>query len=126
MLENTRSYKLKVYAQFKLFIYTLVKQDTTLLELSNKSFSNKVGDLFSAINYFYYFYFIKNYINVKGSSNLRKQFLKSIFVNLIVRVRKQLKLNNELIQISNQDKVLDFYDEVALLLAYDNIDITDF
>lgn len=126
MLENTRSYKSKVCAQFKLFVYTLVKQDATLLELSNKSFGNKVGDLFSATNYFYCFYFIKNYLNVKGSSDLRKQFLKSIFVNLAVRVRKQLKLNNELAQIGNQDKVLDFYDEVALLLAYDNIDITDF
>lgn len=72
MLENTRSYKSKVYAQFKLFVYTLVKQDATLLELSNKFFSNKVGDLFSATNYFYCFYFIKNYLNVKGSSDLRK------------------------------------------------------
>lgn len=126
MLENTRLYKLEVYAQFKLFVITLVKQDTTLLELSNKSFSNKVGDLFSATNYFYYFYFIKNYLNIKGSSKLRKQFLKLIFINLVVRVRKQLKLNNKLTQISNQDKVLDFYDKVALLLAYDNIDITDF
>lgn len=126
MLENTRLYKLKVYAQFKLFVITLVKQDTTLLELSNKSFGNKVGDLFSATNYFYCFYFIKNYLNVEGSSKLRKQFLKLIFVNLAVCVRKQLKLNNKLTQIGNQDKMLDFYDEVALLLAYDNIDITDF
>lgn len=63
-------------------------QDPTLLEISDSSFAIKVGKAFSATNYFHYYYFIKNYLNIEGSSELGKWFLKSIFVNMVVRIRK--------------------------------------
>lgn len=125
MLENCRSYKSKVYAQFKSFVKAITTQDPTLLELSDNGFATKVGKAFTATNYFYCFFFIKNYLNVKGSSSLSKQFLKSIFVNIAVRVRKQQQIKDARKQVRDWNKVLDFFDKVALLLAYDNVDITD-
>lgn len=126
MLENCRLYKLKTYGQFKTFVRTMTIQDSLLLEISNNSFASKVGNTFTTTNYFYCFYFIKNYLNVKGSSKLGKQFLKSIFVNIAVRIRKNLLIKGARKQISNQNEVLDFFDKVALLLLYNDVDITDF
>lgn len=126
MLKNCRLYKSKIYRQFKVFVRTITLQDSSLLEISNNSFASKVSDVFTATNYFYCFYFIKNYLNVKGSSKLGKQFLKLIFVNLAVRIRKNLLIKEARKQISNQNEVLDFFDKVALLLIYNDVDITDF
>lgn len=126
MLENCRSYKLKVYAQFKSFVKAITTQDPTLLELSDNGFATKVGKAFTATNYFYCFFFIKNYLNVKGSSSLSKWFLKSIFVNIVVRVRKQQQIKDARKQVRDWNKVLDFFDKVALLLVYNNVDIIDF
>lgn len=126
MLKNCRLYKLKTYRQFKVFVRTITSQDLSLLEISNNSFASKVSDVFTTTNYFYCFYFIKNYLNVKGSSKLGKQFLKLIFVNLAIRVRKNLLIKEARKQIGNWNEVLDFFDKVVLLLIHNDIDITDF
>lgn len=126
MLENCRSYKSKVCAQFKSFVEAMTTQDPTLLELSDNGFATKVGEAFTATNYFHCFFFMKNYLNVEGSSSLGKWFLKSIFVNMAVRVRKWQQIKDAREQVGDWNEVLDFFDEVALLPAHDDVDITDF
>lgn len=126
MLKNCRLYKLKICRQFKVFVRTMTSQDLSLLEISNNSFASKVSDTFTTTNYFYCFYFIKNYLNVKGSSELGKQFIKSIFVNIAVRIRKNLLIKEAREQIGDQNEVLEFFNKVALLLIYDDVDIIDF
>lgn len=123
MQENYRTYKSKTCSQLKLFVLTLVTQDQLLLEISNNSFFSKVDSLFSSENYFNIFYFIKNHLNINSSTDLGKQYLRNIFTNLAVRVRVQIK--NSKTQ-DKQEKVLEFFDKVALLEDYNTVDITDF
>lgn len=125
ILKNYRTYKSNICKGFKSLIATLSKQDDTLLEISDQSFTNKVGKTFNSPNFFYYFYFIKNYLNVEGSTPLGKQYLKTIYINLAIRVRQQyLKPQNK--KADDWIKVLDFFNKVALLPAYDNVDLYDF
>lgn len=41
-------------------------------------------------------------------------------------MRKNILIDSVREQIGDWNKVLNFFDEVALLLLYDNVDITDF
>lgn len=123
MQENYRSYKLKTLIQFKDLVNKIVSQDSSLLELSNNSFSDKVNSAFTSTNYFGYFYFIKNFLNINSSSKLSKQYLKTIYTNLAVRVRAQKKANKSK---DKQEKVIEFQDKVTLLKDYDSVDISDF
>lgn len=123
MQENYRSYKLKTLIQFKDLVNKIVSQDSSLLELSNNSFGDKVNSAFTATNYFGYFYFIKNFLNINSSSKLGKQYLKTIYTNLAVRIRTQKKANKSK---DKQEKVIEFQNKVALLKDYDSVDISDF
>lgn len=125
MLENYRIYKSNIYKGFKSLIVTLSQQDNILLEITDQLFANKIGKTFNSPNFFYCFYFIKNYLNVKGSTPLDKQYLKTIYVNLTIRIRQQyLKPQNK--KADNWIKVLNFFNKVALLPAYDDVDLYDF
>lgn len=122
-LENQRIYKSKTCSLLKKFINILVQKDPSLLKISDTLFASKVIETFNSTNFFACFYYIKNNLNIDGSSELGKQFLKSIYINLLIRVRIQKKASST---VDNQNNFLDFFDEVALLLAYNDIDITDF
>lgn len=123
MQENYRSYKSKTLTQFKDLVNKIVSQDASLLELSDNSFGNKVDSAFTSANYFGCFYFIKNFLNIDSSSKLGKQYLKTIYTNLAVRIRTQKKANKSK---DEQEKVIEFQDKVALLKDYDSVDISDF
>ena len=62
-------------------------QDEYIPPESAASFSSKLAKTFNDANYFLGFYFMENYLIIDGSSTLGKWFLKTIYVNLGVRIR---------------------------------------
>ena len=123
ILENHRSYKSKTMQLVKQLVERLIEQDSTLMELSSTSFLGKMQEKFNQTNYFSCFPFMKFYLGFEQTSEYGKWYLKQIFSNLVCRVRDWKKNNSH---GDSWTKVLEYWDEIALLDVYDGVDLNDF
>ena len=123
ILENHRSYKSKSMQLVKQLVERLIEQDPTLMELSSISFLGKMEEKFNQANYFFCFPFMKFYLGFEQTSEYGKWYLKQIFSNLVCRVRDWKKNNSH---GDSWTKVLEYWDEIALLDVYDGVDLNDF
>ena len=93
------------------------------MELSSASFLGKMQEKFNQNNYFFCFPFMKFYLGFEQTSEYGKWYLQQIFSNLVCRVRDWKKNNSH---GDSWTKVLEYWDEIALLDVYDGVDLNDF
>ncbi|KAI1001663.1 hypothetical protein K3495_g6542 [Podosphaera aphanis] len=122
MLKNQRIFKSQTCIRTRAFFQSLIKQDQSLLEITERTFVEKVALTFNSANYLACFYFMKNSVNIDGCSPSGIWYLKTIHI-MINRVRKWMLAGSNKYK---WNQVLDFLDEVALLPAHDDIDMDDF
>ena len=76
--ENVRSYKNNVLKNMEIFLEDMFGKDKGLVDSSDSTFQIKFGESFNQQNYLFVFYYIKNYVNFDGSSDLGRWYTESM------------------------------------------------
>jgi hypothetical protein len=102
----------------------LIESEAWVRELPDQAFISRIEGMFNAQNFFFCFYYMKNYVDFEGSSDRGRWYMQSVFVNLAFATFRWIKGGK--LKGEPRERLLTAYDACALNPAHDEITIDDF
>jgi hypothetical protein len=121
--DNVRSFKNKTVDRFIAHIGELIRQESWLTHASDAGFKDRLFQKFNYQNWASCFYYMKEYIDFEGGSDLGKWYMENMYVNLGLEVKHFLDAGETK---DARDALLLAYDGLALNEAFDDVDKNDF
>ena len=102
----------------------LIESEEWVREPSDQVFTSRIKGVFNAQNFFFCFYYMKDYIDFERSSDRGRWYMQSVFVNLALATFRWIKGGK--LKGEPRERLLAAYDACALNPAHDEITIDDF
>lgn len=122
-LKSHNSFKTATCEHLQKQATSLARADLKLSQLNDAALAQKIVDSLGPDKFFAAFGFLKDFLNYEGCAPLGKWFMKTIYTNMVLRL---LRSSCAPSQPDGWKKVLDTFEMIALVEAYDAVDITDF
>ena len=122
-IKSHTSFKTTTCENLQVHAASLIRADPKLSQLNDAALGQKIGDSLNPDKFFAAFSFLKDFLNYEGCAPLGKWFIKTIYTNMVLRLLHSSRTGSE---PDGWDKILNTFEMIALVEAYDAVDITDF
>jgi hypothetical protein len=102
----------------------LIEKEQWLNDVPESAFISRFKEMFNSQNFFYCFYYMKEYVDFESSSERGRWYMQNIFVNLGLTTWGWIKDGKG--KGEGRNKLLTAYDACALNPHHDEITLDDF